>query len=105
MSCSELFANAAGIRLNGRELGIMLWHPYRVAVPAGLLKEKDNLLEIELAGNLRNLLGPHHLAEGESFGVGPYSFFRHEDYLGHQPLPWNEDYCIVRFGLETLSLS
>lgn len=105
LSCSELFANAAGIRLNGRELGIMLWRPYRVAVPAGLLKEKDNLLEIELAGNLRNLLGPHHLAEGESFGVGPYSFFRHEDYLGHQPLPWNEDYCIVRFGLETLSLS
>lgn len=105
LNCSELFANAAGIRLNGRELGTMLWRPYRVAVSAGLLKKKDNLLEIELAGSLRNLLGPHHLAEGESFGVGPYSFFRHEDYLGHQPLPWNEDYCIVRFGLEDLYLT
>ena len=100
--CGMLFANAAHIRLNGRELGTMLWRPYRVGVPSGLLRERDNLLEMELVGNLRNLLGPHHLEEGESFGVGPYSFFRHEDYLGHAPLPWNENYCVVRFGVENL---
>ena len=83
----------------------MLWNPSRLRIPAGVLKEKGNLLEIELAGSLRNLLGPHHLEEGESYGVGPASFFRHADCLGYPPPPWNENYCIVRFGVENLSLS
>ncbi len=105
LNCETLLANAAEIRLNGRELGVMLWRPWRVAIPAGLLKKKDNLLEVRLSGSLRNLLGPHHLEEGEAYGVGPSTFFRYEDYLGHKPRLWNENYCLVRFGLENLYFS
>lgn len=105
LTCGHVFANAVTVHLNGRLLGTMLWNPSRLRIPAGVLKEKGNLLEIELAGSLRNLLGPHHLEEGESYGVGPASFFRHADCLGYPPPPWNENYCIVRFGVENLSLS
>jgi hypothetical protein len=53
---------------------------------------------LELTSGLRNLLGPHHLEEGESYGVGPGSFFKEPNIWGHAP--WNDDYCFVAFGLK-----
>ena len=102
LSFRNLHANVAKVRLNGTDLGKVVWWPYELAIPDGVLKAGENAIEIELTGNLRNLLGPHHLEEGESYGVGPVSFFCRKHYV---PPPWNDDYCFVRFGFDRIVLN
>ncbi|MBQ7039959.1 MAG: hypothetical protein IJN39_05265, partial [Clostridia bacterium] len=61
-----------------------------------------NEVEITLINNLRNLLGPHHLEEGESYSVGPGTFFKEKcvwNYTWNQDSGWNEGYCFVETGL------
>ncbi len=41
--------NMASVKLNGTDLGVVWCDPWRVEIPAGLLKEKDNRLEITVA--------------------------------------------------------
>jgi hypothetical protein len=48
--------NVARVRLNGRDLGIVWCAPWRIMIPAGLLKEKGNELEIEVANLWPNRL-------------------------------------------------
>jgi hypothetical protein len=54
--CLELgeVCNSAKVTLNGRELGLLIMHPYRVDVPAGLLKPAGNTLEIEVTNLAAN---------------------------------------------------
>ena len=58
-------------------------------------------IKLTLINNLRNLLGPHHLAKGESTQVMPAQFFK-------EPCIWNPDaraedwcdgYCFVETGI------
>jgi len=44
-----LVANIASVELNGRDLGILWCKPWRVAVPAGLLRPQGNQLRITVA--------------------------------------------------------
>jgi hypothetical protein len=46
----------ARVKLNGRDLGVVWCPPWRVEIPAGLLKEDNNLLEIELVNFWPNRL-------------------------------------------------
>lgn len=46
--------NSAKVKLNGRELGTLIMHPYRVAIPAALLKASGNVLEIEVTNLAAN---------------------------------------------------
>ncbi len=46
----------ARVRVNGRDLGVVWTAPWRVAVPAGLLKPQGNQLEIELTDCWANRL-------------------------------------------------
>lgn len=50
---------SARVRLNGRDLGTLLMKPYRVDIPAGVLKPAGNALEVEVtnlsANRLRDL--------------------------------------------------
>lgn len=58
-------------------------------------------IKMTLINNLRNLLGPHHLKAGESYVVGPNSFYK-EACVWSQNEPeklWDEDYCFVKFGV------
>lgn len=58
-------------------------------------------VKFTIINNLRNLMGPHHLEEGESYFVGPFSFFQ-EDCIwnfGMKQL-WNPDYCFVETSIE-----
>lgn len=48
--------NLASVRLNGQDLGIVWCEPWRVAVPAGLLKPTANQLEITVANLWTNRL-------------------------------------------------
>lgn len=65
-----------------------------------LAGEGTHLLKLTLTNNLRNLLGPHHLREGECLVVCPSSFFQ-EDCLwspeAHEQ--WDENYCFTAFGI------
>ena len=60
-------------------------------------------IEMTLTNNLRNLLGPHHLKEGESFSVGPAQFYKEKciwNYGCKNPSEmWNDDYCFVNLSL------
>ena len=57
-------------------------------------------IRLTLINNLRNLLGPHHLEEGESYLVRPNSFYKEECVWskGYFDKQWNEDYCFVKTG-------
>ncbi|MFA6449502.1 MAG: glycosyl hydrolase [bacterium] len=49
-------ANIASLKLNGAELGVVWSSPWRVAIPAGLLRVRDNRLEIVVANLWANRL-------------------------------------------------
>ena len=59
-------------------------------------------VKFTLINNLRNLLGPHHLLEGESYGVGPGAFFK-ENCVWNQGNfgtgKWHDDYCFVNISI------
>ena len=56
--------------------------------------------EITLINNLRNMLGPHHLNEGECYYVGPWSFFKEKCIWATEPeKDWNDGYCFVESGI------
>ncbi len=57
-------------------------------------------VKLTLINNLRNLLGPFHLEEGECYCVAPGSFFKEYSvwYPYDEPERWNENYCFVKFG-------
>lgn len=56
-------------------------------------------IELTLVNNLRNLLGPHHLKEGESYVVGPGAFFKEKCIWAPNPKEWDDNYCFVEMGI------
>lgn len=100
---TPLGANSCRVALNGRELGPFFWGPYAAPV-AGILREGENVLEVELTTSLRNMLGPHHLAEGESYAVHTMSFNRDASAVGYRPPPYDPGYCFVRLGFADAEL-
>ena len=58
------------------------------------------IVKITLTNNLRNLLGPHHLEEGDSYRVSPASFFKEECIWNlNMQKEWNDDYCFIQTGI------
>lgn len=92
----QLRGQVLRLRVNGQDVREWLWRPFQADL-GGLLTPGENMLELELTGGLRNLLGPHHLEEGESYAVGPGSFFKEANLWGCRP--WNDRYCLVSFGV------
>ncbi len=89
LKLDDLQAAAAHIRVNGRHVSVLAWPPFQIGV-TDALQQGENLIEIELVGTLRNLLGPHHYAGGDPDCTGPYSF-------SHQTR-WTDDYILTPFG-------
>lgn len=63
-------------------------------------------IKLTLTNNLRNLLGPHHLEQGECYKVGPGNFFKEICLWKKAPVPnsfynteWNDDYCFVEMSI------
>lgn len=59
-------------------------------------------VKFTLINNLRNLLGPHHLLEGESYGVGPGAFFKEKCVWNQGNFgtgKWHDDYCFVNISI------
>ena len=61
------------------------------------------VLTLTLKNNLRNMLGPHHLKEGETYFAGPHSFYKENCVWNPEAeKDWDEDYCLVETGVEVL---
>ena len=57
-------------------------------------------VKLTLLNNLRNLLGPHHLKEGEAYRVMPGSFYKEACVWNRAPeAGWDDDYCFVEMSL------
>lgn len=96
-------ANSYRIRLNNEEAGF--WSYGFAAFPvAQLIHAGKNTLEIELTTSLRNLLGPHHLAEGESYSVHTLSFNREANAVSWEPPAYDPGYSMVRLGIRDVEL-
>lgn len=97
---SSLCSTYTKVKVNGKDAGEVMWRPYEVDL-GGMLVAGDNVIEITVTGNLRNLLGPFHLKMGENYWVGPGAFF-HESPIwarGGLNADWVDSYCFVEFGL------
>jgi hypothetical protein len=92
----NLRAALAHVRVNGQRAGTVAWQPHRVDV-TDALKAGENIIEIELVGTLRNLLGPHHLNDGDLAWTGPGQF--------RDKNRWTDDYILVPFGLDGATLT
>lgn len=90
--------NSAKVFINGREAGFAYSAGTNAVPTAGLLKQGANTLDVELTLSLRNMLGPFHLPDGESFWIGTRSFTR-EDVLGGEK-PYDSAYSVVCFGIQ-----
>ena len=94
--------NVIKARVNGGETAAMMWEPLTLDM-SGMLKTGENTIELTLTNNLRNLLGPHHLTEGECYGVGPAQFFK-EPCIWTTGLAaagkWDDNYCFAEVSLK-----
>jgi hypothetical protein len=95
---SKKMAHIVDLAVNGQALGEWFWRPFSCPIPDGVLQAGENELTLTLTGGLRNLMGPHHLEEGESYAVGPATFFKEPNIWGSGR--WNDAYCFMPFGLQ-----
>ena len=72
----------ARVRLNGRDLGVKFMPPYDFAIPAGVLGEKGNVLEVEVTN-----LGANRLRWNDLNGVD-WKYFSDINMVGldYKPL-------------------
>ncbi len=96
-------ANSYRITLNGTEATFL--YDGKFVMPVGkLLQSGENTLEIEMTVSLRNMLGPHHLEEGESYSVHTLSWQKEKTAINKKNPPYNENYCCVELGIADITL-
>ncbi len=95
--------NSCEVKINGQKAGFLYAPPLALPIQK-FCRTGDNILELQFTASLRNLLGPHHLAEGESYAVGMFSFNRHTNVIGVVAEPFHEGYCCIGNGITALEL-
>ena len=101
---SKLPSCVTKVKINGVDAGKIIWQPYQIDV-SSLLKEGENTIEVTIMGNLRNMLGPHHLRIGECLNVTPQNFYHDSELWNSRDWatagddPWRDDYTFVEYGL------
>ncbi len=104
---AEGYGACCGVSVNGRFAGTVFLQGEPLEITE-YLSEGTNLVALELAGTLRNMLGPHHHFKGEVEYTGVHTFTGEygngaiED-LSSAEAPdavWTDRYGFVRFGLE-----
>ncbi len=88
----------ASVKVNGTAAGDMLF--LRHVDLAEYLREGENEIEIDFAGAMRNLMGPHHRHDPEPMGVGPGTFSFEKEWNGRECRGYLDRYAFVRFGVE-----
>ena len=99
--------NLAKVKINHKELGIVWTAPWRISIPLELLKNKNNLLEIEVTNVWANrLIGdeqepsdmewlPAHMWKGESLKEFP------DWFINNKPRPSKGRYCFTTWNYFT----
>ena len=96
--------NSVTLAVNGKTVATRMFAPYTIDLSEHLIPGK-NQLEIRILNNLRNMMGPHHLASGESYTVTPTSFFKEKNVFldcgDSEELKrrWSDGICLVHFGI------
>lgn len=102
------------VNLNGKDLPPVAWSPWETDITDALVNG-NNTITLTLINSLRNLLGPHHNAEGELLSLSPESFIGRSTWTtrrqgendwyerrlkgpGNTNI-WRDDYCVIPFGL------
>lgn len=83
---------AAELYVNGKYAAIMAFSPFKYDV-TDYLKDGINEIKIKIYASNRNLLGPFHREEGESYAVSPWTF---QDPNGR----YDDGFVFVKFGIE-----
>ena len=87
--------NVIKVEIDGKEQ-VLLTDDRLPLAPFG----KNVTVRYTLINNLRNLLGPHHLPQGESLSVTPRQFFKEPCvWNGGSEQNWDDNYCFVEFGI------
>lgn len=98
LSLDNLTAPAAKVFVNGVEVGILAFAPYKLDVTE-FLKDGNNEIDVRLLSGNRNLLGPHHKPMGESYAVCPDTFTDKNGWSDdHSQKPWTDNYSFLKFG-------
>ena len=96
---SKKGVNAVKIRVNGSTEKLIMWEPQAFDL-SDYLVVGENEIELTIVNNLRNLMGPHHLKEGETYVAGPHSFYKENCVWNfHAEDEWDEDYCFVEISM------
>ncbi len=95
LEIDQLNAALVHVRVNGRHAGTAAWPPHRVKI-SDYTQVGANMIEIELVGTLRNLLGPHHYAGGDPRRTNPEDF--------RDKVRWTDDYILTPFGWDQVRL-
>ena len=91
--------NSVHIKINDGEEILSIWNGEKIDI-SSYLKTGINKAEIKLVNNLRNMMGPHHLNEGECISVVPGSFYKEPCVWSNNPEEiWNDDYCFVEMSV------
>ena len=61
------------VNINGKDLPPVAWSPWEIDITEAI-SQGSNSVSITLINSFRNLLGPHHNAEGELIALSPESF-------------------------------
>lgn len=97
-------ANLLEVSINSTCLGVS-FQPTDRLYGKGLFRAGNNIIELKLTQSLRNLLGPHHLQEGESGQVSTLSFSKEPNSIAGWPAPaYDENYCFVQTGISRIAL-
>jgi len=89
LDLSAARGSAFNITVNGTEIGVLAFSPFRGDV-TGALKQGANTLEVEVIGSLRNTLGPLHYDVENPEWIGPREFSDEEH--------WTDSYHFVPYG-------
>ncbi|MBC8080499.1 MAG: hypothetical protein H7X86_09150, partial [Gorillibacterium sp.] len=80
------------VRVNGATVGYIPWRAANGLDLTAFLNDGENMIELELAGSPRNLLGPLHKKDQWDSWTSP-SAFRPEEHL------YTLDYALVPYGI------
>ena len=91
--------NVVSAKINGKQIPKMMWEPFEADV-SDYINVGDNEIELTLTNNLRNMQGPFHIKEGESYRVCPDAFYKDKCIWKENESGWNDDYCFVDVSIE-----
>ncbi len=74
--------NSISISVNGEYVTTKMFAPYEVDL-SEYLKIGENKIELKILNNLRNMMGPHHIMEGDNTRITPGSFYRESNVFIH----------------------